>query len=140
MPYRCGERDSGGGPYDEASSLHQRCVSLPYTSNERCGNRQAQRHFENIFSELMTASTGRQLGHFGRALEEWPEYQRPEGAKREVLMIEGIGRKACDAERTREGRSTNVCLATVPRKLITWATGPSSFPNRRTIASPIRVL
>jgi len=38
----------------------------------------------------MTASTGRQLGHLGRGLKQRPEYQRPEGAKREVLMIEGI--------------------------------------------------
>jgi len=57
----------------------------------------------------MTASTGRQLGHSGRALEEWPEYQRPEGAKRKVLMIEGIRPQSLRC-RENERRKEHQCL------------------------------
>jgi hypothetical protein len=48
------------------------------------------RNISKIFSLPTTPPIGRQLRHFGRCLEERPEYQRPEGAKREVLMIKGI--------------------------------------------------
>jgi hypothetical protein len=65
--------------------------------------------FPKIFFPSRSGHTITQLRHFGRGLKQRPEYQGPEGAEREVLMIESIRPQSLRC-RENERRKEHQCL------------------------------